>query len=483
MRWSGPSRPKQGADFPVIVRLDGTEYRTPDGITLEEECATPRLAVDAGADALHVSAYADPTSGVGFTDGPLPWKEGQYIDLAGAVKRSVGVPVIAVGWLSPELGERVLAEGGADFVAMGRQLLADPELPDKLAEGRADEVRPCINCFVRVGSAFFNEPSACAVNGHMGRQATTPIEPVAAPKTVAVVGAGPAGLECARIAARRGHRVVVFEQGQRVGGAALVSAVVNPLNGRLVRYLWRDARVAGVDIRVRARVTPEVIADLKPDVVVVATGAKRTRPEMPGADLPHVWSGDDLRSLLWGGHADVLRRLSFAPRLAVKAASSLHLTNDPDRVRQLSRRWLPFGTRVVVSGGGLVGLELAQFLAERHRQVTVLEPGPVLGVEMALPRRSRAIYEARAHGIALHTDATLVSIHDHGVVWADPDGTNHTVDADDVIIATGATPNPDLATAAAFDGLGAKVEVIGDAADVAHIQGAIRSGFDLGRAL
>ena len=136
---------------------------------------------------------------------------------------------------------------------------------------------------------------------------------------------------------------------------------------------------------------------------------------------------------------------------------------------------------MVVSGGDLVGLELAQFLAERHRQVTVLDPDRCLGADLALPRRSRALHEARAHGISLHADATLVSIEHHGVVWVDADGTNHTVDIDDVIIATGTIPDPEVATV--FDGLGAKVEVIGDAADVAHIHGAIRSGSDLGRAL
>lgn len=470
-----------GVDFPVIVRLDGTEFRTPGGITVDEACVTAGLAVVAGADAIHVSAYADPTSGVGFTDAPLPWKEGQYVELVAAVGRHVDVPVIAVGRLLPEPADRLVAEGTADFVAMGRQLLADPELPNKLRDGRTEDVRPCINCFVCVASAFFDEPSACAVNGRMGRQAITLIEPTAEPKRVVVIGAGPAGLECARIAARRGHHVVVLERSGQVGGTALVSALVMPLNAALVRFLERDARDAGVVIRTDAPATPELVGALQPDVVVVATGAKRVRPDVPGAELPHVWSGDDLRSLLWGDDPEVVGRLSFASRLAVKAAAKLHLTDDPDRVRRLSHRWLPLGERIVVVGGGLVGLELAEFLAERDRTVTVLEAGPVLGTEMAHPRRARAIHEIRALGIALHTDARLVSIRDDAVAWASSDGNEHDVPVDDVILASGTVAA--AAAADAFADLGCDLAVIGDAGEVGYLHGAIRSGFDLGRRL
>lgn len=468
-----------GADYPVVVRLDGTEFRTPDGITLDEACVTARLAAEVGADAIHVSAYADPTSGVGFTDAPLPWREGQFVDMARAVKAAVDVPVVAVGRLRPDLADRLLADGVVDFVAMGRQLLADPELANKLRDG--SPVRPCINCYVCVGTAFFEEPSQCAVNARLGRQATTDLVPAAVAQRVVVVGAGPAGLEAARVAVRRGHRVTVLEKAAQVGGTALVSGLVMPLNAELVRFLEADCRAAGVDIRTGTPATLDTVAALAPDVVVVATGAKRVRPDVPGADLDHVWSGDDLRALLFGDDPAVLARLPRAARLAVRTAAAVRLTADPDRVRALSRRWLPLGGRVVIVGGGLVGLELAEFLSDRRRTVTVLESGPVLGLEMAHPRRARVVHELREHGAALHTGATLRSIDDRHVHWTAPDGEEHRVAADDVILATGTVAAPEAADQ--YRGLGVKVEVIGDAGDVGYIHGAIRTAFDLARTL
>jgi 2-enoate reductase len=469
---------RAGSDFPVIVRLDGNEYRTPEGISLEEACATARLAEAAGADAVHVSAYGDPTSGVAFTDGPLPWREAQYVGLAEPVKRVVGVPVIAVGRLLPGRADRLVRDGSADFVAMGRQLLADPDLPAKLRSG--DPVRPCINCFVCVATAFFDEPSTCAVNARMGQQAGTELEQAAA-RRVVVVGAGPAGLELARTAARRGHFVTVLERASRVGGTALLSGVVMPVNAELVRYLELDARSAGAEIRTGTEATPDLVESLGPDVVVVATGARRPPLGAKGADLPHVWTGDDLRSLLGGEGAGVEGRLSAGSRALVRAASALGVTATPARVRRASAYWLPFGRRVVVVGGGLVGLELAELLAERRRQVTVLEPGPVLGLEMAHPRRSRAVDEARLHGVDLRTGARVSAIETDRVVFETTALVEESVPADDVVVATGTVADPEAADR--FRALGCEVHVIGDASAVGYLFGAIHSGFDLGRTL
>lgn len=469
-----------GGDFPVTVRIDGTEFRTPDGITLEEACETARLAEAAGADAIHVSAYADPTSGVGFTDAPIPWREGQYLDLAAAVRRRVGVPVIAVGRLNPTLAERTLREKTADFIAMGRQLLADPELPNKARRGQLEMVRPCINCFVCVATPFFDEPVSCTVNGHLGRQATTPIQPSPRTKRTVVVGAGPAGLEFARIAARRGHEVVVLEKSDRVGGTALLSGVVMPLNAGLARFLERDARYAGADIRTGVEATPQMVKEMGPDLVVVATGPTRARPSVQGADLPHVWSGDDLRSLLWADDPDALRRLPLSSRLVLQVAGRLGVVTGPERVRSLSKRWLPLGRRIVIVGGGLVGLELAEFLAERKRMVTVIEEGPFLGAEMAHPRRARILHELERLGVTVLAQTALVSI-DRATVKISGQGEETEIASDDVVLASGTVASTD--TVASYEAAGLEVRAIGDAAEVGYLYGAIRSGFDLARNL
>ncbi len=141
-------RDRCGPDFAVIVRLDGHEYGVEGGITIGDAADHARAAVAAGADAVHVSATSSAGTGVGFTDAPLPWQPNQYEGLARAVKAAVDVPVLAVGRIRPMDAERILGDGGADFVSMGRQLLADPDLVRRLGDGRPDLVRPCINCFV-----------------------------------------------------------------------------------------------------------------------------------------------------------------------------------------------------------------------------------------------------------------------------------------------------------------------------------------------
>ncbi|GIT76099.1 MAG: hypothetical protein Ct9H300mP31_06300 [Acidimicrobiaceae bacterium] len=165
------------------------------------------------------------------------------------MKAAVDVPVIAVGRIRPDDGERILADGGADLIAMGRQLLADPHLPNRLAEGRPDLVRPCINCFVCVAQNFWSAAPVCAVNAQLGHQDWPKPTPAAPPRHVVVVGGGPGGMEAARVAAERGHRVTLLERANHLGGTARFSSLTTPLNGDLVR--WRAAALAEANVEVR----------------------------------------------------------------------------------------------------------------------------------------------------------------------------------------------------------------------------------------
>jgi len=159
-----------GDDFPVWCRIDGCEYRTRGGITPEDAQHAAELAEAAGADAIHVSAYADSTEGAAFTEAPLVHQPCGFVPHAEGVKKRVGVPVIAVGRIEPEEAEALLVRGGADFIAMARKLLADPQLARKLTEGRRADIRPCIYCYTCVGRIFLNQESACAVNARSGRE-------------------------------------------------------------------------------------------------------------------------------------------------------------------------------------------------------------------------------------------------------------------------------------------------------------------------
>lgn len=475
-------RARCGDDFAVIVRLDGVEYR--GSLTTEMTVEHARLAVEAGAHAIHVSANSKQAIGPGFTEGPLPWTEGQYVEFARAVKKAVSVPVIAVGRIMPDLAEKLLAAGDCDYVSMGRQLLADPDIANRLAEGRPDLVRTCINCYVCVAANFFDDAPECAVNAELGHYDRPTVEPAATPRHVVVIGGGPAGMEAARIAAGRGHRVTLLEKSEHLGGTAHFSSLTTPMNGELVRYLTAAVGEAGVDVRLGTAATVESITALSPDVVIVATGARRSRPDVSGASLPHVLSGDDLRGLLTGDDPEAGKRLGFGQRLVVAAGRKLGVTDDMDKVRTLSKRWMPIGDDVVVVGGGLVGIELAEFLAERGRRVTVLEEGDKLGLEMAHPRRARALQEARDHGVTFITGATLVAIDEQGVEYRVGDEPAR-VTASHVVLATGVHADTSLADSLreALTESGVEVHVAGDAGSVGYIQNAIATGNALARTL
>jgi 2,4-dienoyl-CoA reductase (NADPH2) len=481
------ARARAGEDFTLWCRLDAVEYRTPHGITLEDAVRTAELAVGAGADAIHVTAYADATSGVGFTEGPLVHAESGYAEFAARIKARVAVPVIAVGRIEPEAGDRLIRDGKADVIAMARKMLADPEIAAKLAAGRAEDVRPCIYCYTCVAQAFFDRPVRCAVNpvtAHEASLADLARSPAEVPRRVLVVGGGPAGMEAARVASARGHRVTLCEKGQQLGGTLRFAALAYAPNERLLRWLVRQVERADVEVRLGQEVTADLAVALAPDAVIVAVGAGHERPAIPGAERRHVFDGDDLRALL-SGEGPAASRLPLRDRLAVAAGRWSGLTRDPGALREASRAYMPVGRRVVIVGGGLVGVELAEFLAERGRRVIVLCEGSVPALEMAHPRRSRVLHELRERGVELVTRARVLEIGATRVRFegaaGDAPGAPREAAADTVILATGLVPNPALGRALRARGL--RVLEVGDATGVGYLEGAIRDGFHAALAL
>jgi 2,4-dienoyl-CoA reductase-like NADH-dependent reductase (Old Yellow Enzyme family)/thioredoxin reductase len=469
-----------GVGFPVWCRLDAKEFRTERGISIEDGRRAAELAEAAGADAIHVSAYADPTSGVAFTDAPLVHQPCGYVSLAEGIKKRVKVPVIAVGRIEPEEAEAILTAGKADFIAMGRKLLADPELPIKLGEGRREDIRPCIYCYTCVGKIFLNQSNCCAVNPATGREAEFGIKPAETPRRVLVVGGGPAGMEAARVAALRGHRVTLCEKSERLGGTLVFSSLVYEANGKLAEYLERQVREFGIDLRMGQEVTSRFVEQHQPDVILVAVGAGHRDPAIPGEDRPHVLAGGDLRDLMTGGDGHGAEgKLSLGQRVIVGAGRLLGLADHVSFIRALTRRWMPVGKRVAVIGGGLVGVELAEFLCERGRRVWILEEGNTLAVEMALPRRWRVLHGLREHGVALLTGVRVEEITDAGVVYTAKDGTRSSVPIDTVILASGAGENRGLADA--LEGLGAEVHLLGDCRGVGYIEGAMMDAARIAR--
>ena len=478
-----------GADYPVWCRLDALEYLTPDGIVFEDTEVTARLAVDAGADAIHLSAYGDMTSASAFTEGTLPHREAKHAALSGRLKKSIDVPVIGVGRIRPHTGDEMIVHGKADLIAMGRQMLADPETAKKLTEGREEDIRPCINCYVCVAQPFFDQRVRCAVNPVLANEVELgEIErtKAATARKVVVVGGGPAGMEAARIAATRGHHVTLFEASDQLGGALRFAALVYEPNLRLLRWLTRQMEVLGVDVRTGAAADIETVRSLDPDALIVATGAARERSAVPGADQRFVVDGDDLRAMLTGAGdvAGALKKLRFVGRVAATAGRRLGLLDDPGRLAKLTEHYMPIGKRVAIIGGGLVGIELAEFLVERDRSVTVLDEGDVLATEMAHPRRWRVLTDLRDDGAQLVTGATVTRIDDGSVRYVVGDGDDAaevSVEVDSVVIATGLVADgrvADMFTAAGFE-----PTVIGDCRGVGYLEGAIREGFHAGVAV
>jgi 2,4-dienoyl-CoA reductase-like NADH-dependent reductase (Old Yellow Enzyme family)/NADPH-dependent 2,4-dienoyl-CoA reductase/sulfur reductase-like enzyme len=461
-----------GPDFAVWVKLDSREIGKKGGITLDDACSVAPWVEQAGADAITVTAYHDVGQGKLHSASNIPHEPGAHLDAAKAIKAVLSVPVIASGRIEMDVAERALAAGSFDFLAMGRKLLADPELPNKLADGRIDDVRPCIYCYTCVSTAYLRETVRCAVRPETAFEGRDWL-PSRARRRIVVIGGGPGGMEAARRLALIGDEVILLEKSDRLGGTLRFAGLAYEPNERLLDWLRRQVESSDVDVRLGVEATPELVASLAPDLVMVATGAVRDMPAIPGSDRDNVFSGDDLRAMMLGETSDTLRRkTSWATRMATKLGAATGATANLELVRKATRRWMPLGQHIVIIGGELVGLELAEFLVERGRTVTVVGEAAKFGGGLLVVRRMRLIAELREHGVAMHPGASQIAIGNRDVTFADASGASHAVPYDHVIVATGA--HGDTGLAAQLRAAGLAVVAFGDATGISYIEGAIR---------
>ena len=469
-------RSEVGPDFPVWIKLNAREIGLPGGITVEEGIATARAMQKAGVDAITVSAHAHMGIAKLHTESHTPQGEQLNVPFAARIREAVSIPVITSGRVEPAQADKIIAEGKADFIAMGRKVLADPYLPDKLLHGKQQDVRPCIYCYTCVSAIYLGQQVRCAVNPELSHEFERK-RASAAPMHVAVVGGGPGGMEAARRLRASGHRVTLIEKSARLGGTLQFAGLAYEPNERLMTWLRYQVEQSGAEIRLNTVATPDLLQLLEPDAVIVATGARRSMPEIPGAGRDNVFSGDDLRQLLLGESSETLRRkTSHFSRLLTKAGAATGVTANLEIVRKASHAWMPLGHRVVIVGGELVGIELAEFLHERGRQVTVIEEAPRLGKGLTLVRRMRILQDLAEHGVALHADAKDVQIGENGVTFVDGAGHSQEITADTVIVARGATADTTLAEQ--LQAAGFRVLTVGDTNGVSYIEGAMRGAAD-----
>jgi 2,4-dienoyl-CoA reductase-like NADH-dependent reductase (Old Yellow Enzyme family)/thioredoxin reductase len=476
-------RARVGSDYPMWVKLDSQEFGREQGITLEDAKVTARMVEKAGADAIAVSAYHDPNRGATHADSNIPHPVEQMVGNATAIRKCVSIPVIGAGRIEPESGDKHIAKGHFDFLSMGRKLLADPDLPNKLTAGERDQVRPCIYCYCCVSQIYVRNGVKCAVNPETARERERTIVPSDNPRHIAVIGGGPGGMEAARRLSLRGHKVTLLEASNRLGGTLQFASIPYEPNQRLLKWLRQQVAQSSTDVRLNTTATPQLLKNLGVEEVVVATGANRSMPEIPGNDKDFVFSGDEMRALMLGEeHAELPRKTSGFTRTVVGLGTLTGATAIPEVVRLASHAWMPLGKRIVIIGGELVGLELAEYLAERGREVTVLEESGRAGKGLFLVRRMRLLDELKHHlNVSVNLEAKDFRIEEKQVVYTNERGQERSVAADHVIVAQGATGDSTLAEQ--LSAAGFNVHPIGDCTGVGYIEGAMEAAADLAATL
>lgn len=466
-------RSEIGDTLPITLRISGYE-RVAGGRPIFETAQLAPEFVAAGVNAFHVSGGVIDRLVTGMVNGADDGDE-LNVGAAAAVKQVVDVPVIAVGRIhDPVRAERILADGRADFVAMGRPLLADPELPRKLRDGLAHRIRKCISCENCIDAMEQRFSVDCAVNPRTGKEGQ--LSPVRAGrrKRVAVIGGGPAGLEAARVAAERGHRVSLFERSAALGGALRWASVLHPENQPFLRYLRDEIHLSNAEVALGHNISTQDIVDAAPDAVIVATGGRVAVPAIPGSDLPHVHTGPGLRELL-GGQAE-----SGAPAWQRLGAAALGGWRQrlvrPAAVRLASRAWMPLGRRVAIVGGDLVALELAEFLASRGRLVSILESGKGIAPEVGNKRRTEHMDRLDRLGVTVHVRATVERITTEAVIFTPAGGTTRQLQADAAVLAGTVEPDTTLFDALVAALPGVEVYAAGDCTGLGLIRKATEEG-------
>jgi len=432
-------RKRTGKDMPLSFKISAQEF-VPQGLDVEESIDILKILIDAGIDIVQVSAGNDATPE--WICQPMYMQKACLSESAAKIKQALDITVMTVGRINdPAIAEKIIAEGQADLVCIGRGILADPEMPNKARKGHLDEIRKCIACNTCMESIFRLGRIECLVNPALGREKEMAFKPAKILRKVMVVGGGPGGLNVAWVAAKRGHDVSLFEKNSDLGGQLLLGSV-SPYKRELrnlVEFQKRQVKKFGVKCYLNTNVTADIINKKNPDVLILATGSQPIIPSIEGINN----------------------------KIIVSLEQTL-MENDIEKVS------------TVVVGGGPTGCEVALHLSEIGCSVTIVEMLPAIGAALESITRKVLINKLREKNVRFMTECKLVRVEKNGLVL-ESEESEQFIKAQRVIMSIGNKPHTAL-----YDqvkDIGIEVHQIGDCLEARSAKAAIYEGSVLGRTI
>jgi len=433
-------RKRLGSAFPISFKISAQEF-VPNGLTVEESIDILELLITAGIDAIQVSAGNDSTPE--WICQPMFMQKACLAESAAAIKKALQIPVMAVGRINdPWTADNIIAQKMADLVCIGRGLMADPEMPIKAQEGRFDEIRTCIACNTCMQSIYRKGRLECLVNPALGREQEMQIVSTTQPKKVMVIGGGPGGLNAAWVAAKRGHEVHLYERQTYLGGQLVPGSktAYKKEMQSLIHFQKRQAELNGVICHMGQEATVQTVQKEDPDVVILATGSKPVLPQVEGIDAASVVTFDVVLD------GEVQDKKS-----------------------------------TVVVGGGATGCEVAYHLSETGSPVTIVELLPKIGGELEAVTKKLLVRKLKENTVRILTEHRLLRVGKNSIVVAGPDGIEHIIEAERVVVAIGIRPDDTIHRQ--IKSLGYETHVIGDCLEPRTAKTAIYEGAKLGRSI
>ena len=437
---------KTSSKFPVGIRINGDDY-IKDGWVLEDAKKIAPILEKEGAAYLHISAGIYGSYPPGISIPSMYAEQGVFIPLAEEVKKGVSIPVIGVGRIkNPEHADRLIKEGSVDMVSMGRAHLADPELANKARTGNLSDIRPCLGCCLGCVSRVFSlEEASCVMNPRVGREFLLKGEKEAlSPKKILVLGAGPAGLAMSRVASMRGHKIILCDEKGYLGGMLRVASLPPGRKelGDLIKYYQRELNKLQVEIKINVIVDEKLIESENPDEIVIATGSQ---PKIP-----------------------IIKGL-FKTKMNVQTATDV--LEEESCV----------GDRVIVLGGNMIGLEIADFLSEKGKKVAVLHQGEHFADEMAGNDRVFLRERLKNENVELYKKISIKAFLPNGIIFYIKDKEIKLDGYEDIVISMGMDSIRSVANI--FKQNDIPVHIIGDAKSPRGLLESQSEADELGRSI